>query len=191
MLTRFRPAEIIYKSKSVDSKVISFIKNVLSAKPPVVTARHASREYWLTDRVLLEFQQILGMTPKVLETIESNELAMAALSGAMVYLKELKLTEVVVQQANIVLLDYLSPKYLIMDGKCIQNLELFSNSFDGGADGALYTTLDKCVTPGGKRKLRNWLLSPLYRSAAINARLDIVSELSTRMYHSVHTRHFR
>ncbi|KAM0918681.1 hypothetical protein ACQ4PT_008711 [Festuca glaucescens] len=54
------------------------------------------------------------------------------------------------------------------------NLEVFSNSFDGGSSGTLYKHLNHCITASGKRLLRRWICHPLKDVNAINRRLDIV-----------------
>nr|CAB3476007.1 unnamed protein product [Digitaria exilis] len=63
---------------------------------------------------------------------------------------------------------------LRMDGQTLVNLEIFSNSFDGGSSGTLYKHLNHCVTTFGKRLLRRWVCHPLKDIDAINERLDVV-----------------
>ncbi|KAK1662174.1 hypothetical protein QYE76_050333 [Lolium multiflorum] len=63
---------------------------------------------------------------------------------------------------------------LRMDGQTLVNLEVFSNSFDGGSSGTLYKHLNHCITASGKRLLRRWICHPLKDVNAINRRLDIV-----------------
>ncbi|KAL6221129.1 hypothetical protein ACLB2K_008881 [Fragaria x ananassa] len=50
---------------------------------------------------------------------------------------------------------------LKMDGQTLINLEIFSNTADGGPSGTLYAYLDNCVTASGKRLLRKWICHPL------------------------------
>ena len=47
----------------------------------------------------------------------------------------------------------------------------------GRKAGTLLGALDRCVTPGGRRLLRAWLLRPLLRVADIRARQDAVAAL--------------
>ena len=47
----------------------------------------------------------------------------------------------------------------------------------GRKAGTLLGALDRCVTPGGRRLLRAWLLRPLLKVADIAARLDAVAAL--------------
>ena len=49
----------------------------------------------------------------------------------------------------------------------------------GGEGTPLLSILDRCDTPMGARRLRNWLLSPLAQLNAIQQRQDAVGELHT------------
>ena len=49
------------------------------------------------------------------------------------------------------------------------NLQVLENS-EGGTGGTLLAALNNCVTPVGRRRLRQWLCRPLYRIADIEAR---------------------
>jgi len=60
---------------------------------------------------------------------------------------------------------------LVMDNITIANLEILQSS-EGSVEGSLLFVLDKCVTPAGKRLLRQWLVAPLCQVKAINNRLD-------------------
>ncbi|XP_004288695.1 PREDICTED: DNA mismatch repair protein MSH7 isoform X2 [Fragaria vesca subsp. vesca] len=66
---------------------------------------------------------------------------------------------------------------LKMDGQTLINLEIFSNTADGGPSGTLYAFLDNCVTASGKRLLRKWICHPLKSVEAINNRLNVVEDL--------------
>ncbi|MEB3231712.1 MAG: DNA mismatch repair protein MutS, partial [Leptolyngbyaceae bacterium] len=58
-----------------------------------------------------------------------------------------------------------------------RNLELTQTSRDGTFHGSLLWALDRTVTAMGGRALRRWLLQPLLKIDAINARLDSIQEL--------------
>ena len=47
----------------------------------------------------------------------------------------------------------------------------------GGTQGTLLAAVDNCATPAGRRLLRQWLVRPLGRVAAIEARQDAVAAL--------------
>ena len=66
---------------------------------------------------------------------------------------------------------------LVLDSKAIDNLELFANSSDHGADGTLFKVLDKTASPFGKRLLRRWVCAPLRAVDEISERQDAVGAL--------------
>src|SRR5262249_52273489 len=47
----------------------------------------------------------------------------------------------------------------------------------GGVEGTLFNLLNRCVTPFGKRLLRQWVCHPLADCARINARMDAIDSL--------------
>ena len=63
-----------------------------------------------------------------------------------------------------------------LDEMTRRNLELVE-SLRGGSDGTLLSVLDRTVTPMGARLLRQWILAPLVRRDAIEARLAAVAAL--------------
>jgi DNA mismatch repair protein MSH6 len=67
---------------------------------------------------------------------------------------------------------------LVLDGKTLINLEIFNNAFDGSVQGTLFALLNRCITPFGKRMLRQWVCHPLADADRINARLDTVEALN-------------
>lgn len=68
--------------------------------------------------------------------------------------------------------------HMVLDGTAILNLEVLNNSYDGSAAGTLLGLLDPHATsPFGKRRLRQWLCTPLYRPEDIADRVSAVEEL--------------
>jgi DNA mismatch repair protein MutS len=63
---------------------------------------------------------------------------------------------------------------LELDSISLRNLEIVETMHGSGKRGSLLEVLDYTETPMGGRKMRNWLLRPLYDHAAIVARLDAV-----------------
>lgn len=60
--------------------------------------------------------------------------------------------------------------YLTLDSQSIEHLELI-------APNGLFTFINHCKTPFGKRLLKKWLLQPLTEINRINERLDSVEDL--------------
>jgi len=52
----------------------------------------------------------------------------------------------------------------------------------GKTDGSLFSFVDNCKTPFGKRQLKRWLLSPLMNIQKINQRLDAIEDLIEHQY---------
>jgi len=64
---------------------------------------------------------------------------------------------------------------LVLDAVTVRNLELLEPLFSGGGDNiTLFRSLDRTVTPMGKRLLRAWILRPSIDSTQIARRLDAV-----------------
>lgn len=66
--------------------------------------------------------------------------------------------------------------FMILDSVTIKNLELFENSA-GGKEGTLLQIIDTCMTKFGKRRLRQWICSPLCSKKEIDDRLSAIGEL--------------
>ena len=64
---------------------------------------------------------------------------------------------------------------LVLDAVTVRNLELFEPLFSGAGDNlTLFRSIDRTVTPMGKRLLRAWMLRPSIDSTVIEQRLDAV-----------------
>ena len=97
-------------------------------------------------------------------------------AGALVrYLRELQPAGLPHLAAPIVERDGSS---MPLDDMTRRNLELVESLRGGGTAGTLLAVLDRTTTPMGARLLRQWLLAPLARRDAIDARLDAVSALA-------------
>ena len=71
---------------------------------------------------------------------------------------------------------YTRKDHMILDSLTQRTLELFKESRTGEKEGSLFWVLDQTVTPMGARRLKEWLLRPLFNTSLINARLDAVEE---------------
>ncbi|NEX13183.1 MAG: DNA mismatch repair protein MutS [Prosthecochloris sp.] len=67
--------------------------------------------------------------------------------------------------------------HMTLDLQTKRNLEIISSMQDGSTSGSLLQVIDKTCNPMGARLLRRWLLRPLKRVDAIQARLDAVAVL--------------
>ena len=62
-----------------------------------------------------------------------------------------------------------------LDEMTRRNLELVESLRGGDTSGTLVSVLDRTLTPMGSRLLRQWILTPLTRRVAIDARLEPVA----------------
>ncbi len=127
---------------------------------------------------------------------EDYELAVNALGGIMWCLKKCMIdTEILTMKNfeiyqpvdNLITSDmknssqikkaFTQQKYMVLDSISLVNLEIFENNFDGTQTGTLFEQVDFCMTPFGKRLLKNWLVNPLCDPEAINDRLDAIEDL--------------
>ncbi|MFL5562282.1 MAG: DNA mismatch repair protein MutS [Gemmatimonadaceae bacterium] len=99
-----------------------------------------------------------------------DDLAIGAAGALLRYLRELQPAGVphlarptIERQGGVMALDEMTRR----------NLELVE-SLRGGTAGTLLDVVDRTMTPMGARMLRQWLLAPLTRKDAIDARLDAV-----------------
>lgn len=117
--------------------------------------------------------------PAVLRQARDKELVFSAVGALVWYLSTLKIERDLITLGNF---DWYDPirkaSSLVLDGQSLINLEIFANTFDGSTEGTLFAMLNRCITPFGKRMLRQWVCHPLADSAKINARLDAVEALN-------------
>ncbi|MCX9566272.1 DNA mismatch repair protein MutS [Vibrio cholerae] len=75
---------------------------------------------------------------------------------------------------------------VILDAATRRNLELTHN-LAGGTDNTLAEVLDHCATSMGSRMLKRWIHQPMRDNAALNQRLDAITELKeTALYGELH-----
>jgi len=66
--------------------------------------------------------------------------------------------------------------FLLIDPATQKNLELIKNNQDGGRNNTLVSLMDKATTPMGSRMVKKWIMRPLVKREAIDARLDVVQD---------------
>lgn len=107
--------------------------------------------------------------------------AFSAFGALLWYLKSLKLDKATISMGNITEYDPFKSTFanatMRLDGVTLQNLEVFSNSFDQSSKGTLFRLLNRGVTSFGKRAFRNWVMHPLTNKKRLDERLDSVELL--------------
>lgn len=182
------PRELILEKSSISTKALRILKN--STSPTTIWNYFKSgSEFWdaeLTRRELgcngyfaSEDNAEDEVWPETLDKAKDKPFLMSALGALVQYLRVLKIERILLSQGNF---SWYSPIHkngtLILDGQTLINLEVFSNTVNGGSDGTLFSLLNRCVTPFGKRLFRQWVCHPLCNIQKINERLDAVDLLN-------------
>lgn len=181
------PRELLIEKSRLSTKALRILKNNTS---PTTIWSHLKPgvEFWDADTARRElsannyFVTEEGgedIWPETLQQYKDDDLVMSAVGGLVYYLQFLKIERPLLSQGSF---DPYSPIQkngtLILDGQTLINLELFTNTSNGTSDGTLFSLLNKCVTPFGKRMFRSWVAHPLCDIRKINERLDAVEMLN-------------
>ncbi|KAB8287896.1 hypothetical protein EYC80_010254 [Monilinia laxa] len=181
------PQELLLEKSCVSTKVLRILKN--NTGPTTIwNYLKPEKEFLQADvtRRELDYGGYFTSTdggketwPEELEKARDNDLLISSFGALFQYLKFLQLEKPLLTQGNFTWYNPIQKgTTLVLDGQTLINLEIFSNTFDGNSDGTLYTLLDRCTTPFGKRLFRQWVSHPLSDIKRINERLDAVDLLN-------------
>ena len=183
-----RPQEILLEKSCVSKAAMRILKNNTG---PTTLWNHlkTGKEFWTADITCRELdasgyfladgRASAEAWPEVLRESRGKDLLISAFGALVQYLRTLKIERELLTLGNISWYDPIKKaSSLVLDGKTLINLEIFANSADGGADGTLFSLLNHCITPFGKRLLKQWVCHPLMDAAKINDRLDAVESLN-------------
>ncbi|KAL9949896.1 DNA mismatch repair protein msh6 [Verticillium nonalfalfae] len=182
------PRELLLEKSLLSSKALRILKN--NTSPTTIwNYRKPGLEFLDADVTRRELEtggyfdgdgEREGGWPAVLAEAKEKDLAMSSLGALVKYLQLLKIEQSLLSQGNF---EWYNPirrnGTLILDGQTLINLEVFANSANGSTEGTLFTLLNKCVTPFGKRLFRQWVCHPLCDIDRINERLDAVDMLNS------------
>ncbi|TGO42607.1 hypothetical protein BHYA_0006g00070 [Botrytis hyacinthi] len=182
-----RPQELLLEKSCVSTKVLRILKN--NTGPTTIwNYLKSEKEFLSADKSRRELDYGGYFTsadggketwPEELEKARDKDLLISAFGALFQYLKFLQLEKPLLTQGNFAWYNPIQKgTTLVLDGQTLINLEIFSNTFDGNSDGTLYTLLDRCTTPFGKRLFRQWVSHPLSDIKRINERLDAVDLLN-------------
>ena len=182
-----RPGELLLEKSCLSTKALRILKNNTG---PTTIWNHLkpTKEFWPADITAREIDASgyfvsesgdnLEAWPKVLREARDKDVVMSAFGALVQYLRTLKIERELVTLGNFCWYDPIrKATSLVLDGQTLINLEIFANTVDGSADGTLFAMLNRCITPFGKRLLRQWVCHPLADARKINARLDAVEAL--------------
>jgi DNA mismatch repair protein MSH6 len=186
-VAQISPREILLEKSHISAKAMRILKNNTN---PTTIWNHlkSNSEFWGSDQTRRELdcsgyfvQEGVDeeVWPEILKESRDKNLLMSALGALIHYLRVLKLEESLLSQRNF---QWYTPIHkngtLVLDGQTLINLEVFSNTVNGGPEGTLFNLLNRCVTPFGKRLFRQWVCHPLCNIEKINERLDAVDLLN-------------
>jgi len=180
------PRELLLEKSHLSTKALRILKNNVS---PTTIWNHMKpgSEFWDAETTRREldtsgyFEGEAGddTWPKVLAEAREKPLLLSAFGALMQYLRVLKLERSLLSQGNFTPYNPIHQNgTLILDGQTLINLEVFANTANGGSEGTLFSLLNRCITPFGKRLFRQWVCHPLCNIRRINERLDAVDMLN-------------
>lgn len=187
-VAQVRPGELLLEKSCISQKALRMLKN---NTPPTTIWNYlkADKEFLTADKTRMKIdgeayfdksvEDFVDTWPTVLREAKEKELAFSALGALIWYLNMLKIERDLVTCGNFAWYDPIrKASSLVLDGQSLINLEIFANTFDGSSEGTLFSMLNRCVTPFGKRMLRQWVCHPLADAKKISQRLDAVDALN-------------
>ncbi|CAN9296099.1 unnamed protein product [Alternaria alternata] len=188
LIAQMRPGELLLEKSCISAKVLRILKN---NTPPTTIWNYLkpNKEFWPADITIRELEannyfespteDNIEAWPPVLREAREQELVMSSFGALLQYLRSLMIERDLVTLGNFQWYDPIrKATSLVLDGQSLINLEIFANTFDGSTEGTLFAMLNRCITPFGKRLLRQWVCHPLADATKINARLDAVDALN-------------
>ena len=188
LVAQTRPQELLLEKSNISVKALRILKN--NTGPTTIwNYLKPGKEFWSADTTRREFDASAYFAtdgrednegwPQVLREARDKDLVMSALGALTQYLRVLQIERDLLTLGNFAWYDPIrKASSLVLDGQTLINLEIFANSFDGGTEGTLFTLLNRCITPFGKRMFKQWVCHPLMDADKINARLDAVDSLN-------------
>lgn len=188
LIAQMRPGELLIEKSCISAKALRILKNN-TAPTTLWNSLKPIKEFWPADITIREVEvnnyfespteDNIEAWPPVLREARHQELVMSAFGALLQYLRTLKIERDLITLGNFQWYDPIrKATSLVLDGQSLINLEIFANTFDGSSEGTLFAMLNRCITPFGKRLLRQWVCHPLADAKKINARLDAVDALN-------------
>ena len=183
-----RPQELLLEKGCMSVKAMRILKNN-TGLTTIWNHLKPGKEFWAADITCREIdasgyfvsedRDNIEVWPQVLREARDKGLLMSAFGALVQYLRTLKIERDLLTLSNFTWYDPIrKASSLVLDGQTLINLEVFANSHDGGVNGTLFSLLNRCITPFGKRMFKQWVCHPLIDANKINARLDAVDSLN-------------
>lgn len=188
LLSQIKPRELVLEKGRMYPASTKILKNVLSVEA-IFNWIKPDTEFWDEERTGAELRDARYFGdldqedwPLAVKNMLSCPAATGAFGGLLWYLRNLKLDRDLCSIGNFSQYDPLQARTsLVLDGQSLVNLDIFTNTEDGSSKGTLFALINHCVTPFGKRLLKQWLCHPLQSTSEINARLDAVDFLNSNL----------
>jgi DNA mismatch repair protein MSH6 len=187
-IAQTRPGELLLEKGCISPKALRMLKN---NTPPTTIWNYLKpdKEFLPAEKTRMKIdgeayfdknaEDSIDTWPAALREAKEKELVFSALGALITYLSMLKIERDLITCGNFSWYDPIrKASTLVLDGQSLINLEIFANTFDGSTDGTLFNMLNRCITPFGKRMLRQWVCHPLADVKKINQRLDAVDALN-------------
>ncbi|KAH9374422.1 hypothetical protein HPB48_014060 [Haemaphysalis longicornis] len=193
-VSHYPPAQVLHEAEPRASLLWPVLEGPLHAVPREVL--RPGRELWDAAETLRQLREgayfeatgypeallvhfIDPEDPTNLTPRPDGCLALKALGACVWYLRECLIEEEVLTMRSFE--RYVPPQGLaranmVLDGVCLQNLEVLRNA-SGGTQGTLLATMDCCCTPFGRRLFQQWLCAPPCRVPLIEERQRAVADL--------------
>ncbi|XP_030472662.2 DNA mismatch repair protein MSH7 [Syzygium oleosum] len=186
LLMQVAPKEVIYESRSLSKEALKAIRkysltgNMAVQLTPVMPVAGFPNSSDVMNLIQSKdyFKRCSSLSNCALDGVVRHDVALCALGGLIDHMSRLMLDDVL-KNGDITPYEVYKG-CLRMDGQTLVNLEIFSNSADGGTSGTLYKYLDNCTTCSGKRLLRHWICHPLKDVESINNRLNVIDSLAAQ-----------
>lgn len=187
LIAQMRPQELLIEKSSFSAKALRILKNNTSPST-LWNYLKPGKEFWSAENTMREIEELGYFEsiedneeawPPVLREATKHDLTMSAFGALLQYLRVLMIERELITLGNFAWYDPIrKATSLVLDGQSLINLEIFANNSDGSTEGTLFAILNRCITPFGKRLLKQWVCHPLADAKKINARLDAVDALN-------------
>ena len=190
LMSQVTPKEIVMEKNNL-SRLANKVVKFNAAPKAVFNEIKPDTEFYDYDKtynVLISpesgYFEDISKWPRVLREYyeKKKKVGFSAFGGLLYYLRWLKLDKGLLSMGNLREYNLVkSQNSLILDGITLQNLEIFTNSFDGSDKGTLFRLVNRGITAMGKRMMRRWLMHPLFHTSDIEKRLDSVDLLMSNV----------
>ena len=167
-LARLEPVEALLGPGADDESA----RAVLTERRCVISSAEA--EGWRLEEARRELRQVLGVASTEAFDLEPDSPAVRAIGAVLRYARTRSGHDLShVHRVR----TWRVQRFLVLDETTQRNLELLRTMRDGRRKGSLLDLLNKCRTPMGARRLREWLHFPLLEPDAISRRSSAVAAL--------------